>query len=126
MKGRPAKPTALKILEGAQPCRINRAEPSLPPGSTDTPAWLPDFAREHWAELAPMLSRAGLLTEGDRPALAALCLAYASMRLDPHDVKARESYRRMLVEFGLTPSSRSRIKSAVEKPRDALEEFLAG
>jgi hypothetical protein len=49
-----------------------------------------------------------------------------SSRPDPDDTRARESYRRFLVEFGLTPSSRSRIKTTGEKPRDALEEFLAG
>ena len=128
MKGRKPKPTALKILDGTRGDRVNRDEPTLPKASVEPPDWLDDlegFGIDHWNELAPMLSKAGLLTEGDRPALALLCRAYARLRLDPLDDKANDLYRRMLVEFGLTPSSRSRIKATAEKPKDALAEFLA-
>lgn len=125
MRGRKPKPTALKILEGAQPCRINRNEPVIPPSSLDPPGWLTGDAVEHWQELAPILARAGLFTGGDRAALAVLCDDYRRLRSDPDDSKARDRYRRMLIEFGLTPSSRSRIKSTAEKPRDAFEEWEA-
>jgi len=37
----------------------------------------------------------------------------------------RALYRRMLVEFGLTPSSRSRVKTSAKPDGDALAEFLA-
>lgn len=100
----------------------------MPAGDIEPPDWLDDLdghGIDHWNELAPLLQKAGLLTEGDRPALALLCRAYARLRLDPMDDKANDLYRRMLVEFGLTPSSRSRIKGAPEKPKDALAEFLA-
>lgn len=126
MRGRKPKPVALKILEGAQPCRINRNEPVVPAGSTEPPSWLDGKALDHWRELAPILREAGLLTSADRPALAQLCEAYRRWREDPDDSKAQDLYRRLLVEFGLTPSSRSRIKTTAEKPKDALEEFLAG
>lgn len=128
MRGRKPKPTALKLLEGTRADRINRDEPTLPKGDIEPPDWLDDldgYGIDHWNELAPMLSKAGLLTEGDRPALALLCRAYARLRLDPLDDKANDLYRRMLVEFGLTPSSRSRIKATTEKPKDALAEFLS-
>lgn len=128
MRGRKPKPTALKILDGTRDDRINHDEPTLPAGDVEPPDSVDDelgYGVEHWNELAPMLSKAGLLTEGDRPALALLCRAYARLRLDPMDDKANELYRRMLVEFGLTPSSRSRIKASAEKPKDALAEFLA-
>jgi predicted translin family RNA/ssDNA-binding protein len=36
--------------------------------------------------------------------------------------KARDRYLRLLTEFGLTRSSRSRIKAPTEKPRDELDE----
>ena len=129
MRGRKPKPTALKILDGDRADRINRAEPQLPEADLDFPDHFCvdadgcDFAREHWAELAPMLSAAGLLTEGDRPALALLCEAYALFRLDPLDMKARDLYRRMLIEFGLTPSARSRVKAAGEAPKNPLADF---
>jgi P27 family predicted phage terminase small subunit len=102
------------------------------------------YGREHWSELAPVLSRAGLLTEGDRAALAQLCDDYATIRrsIDPPDAssagefdrmrslmssadRARDRYRRMLIEFGMTPSSRSKLGSPAPKPKDDLEEFLA-
>lgn len=131
MRGRKPKPTALKILDGDRADRINQAEPQLPAGDLDFPEHFCvdsrglDFAKEHWAELAPMLSRVGLLTEGDRPALAMLCEAYALIRLDPLDYKARNYYRQMLNEFGLTPSSRARIKAPVKPEQDKLGEFIA-
>lgn len=130
MRGRKPKPTALKLLDGDRADRINRAEPRLPDADTEPPEHFCcdsdalDFAREHWADLAPMLASVGLLTEGDRPALALLCEAYALFRLDPLDYKARDLYRRMLVEFGLTPSSRSRVKAAGDAPANPLAEFL--
>ncbi|WP_337175388.1 P27 family phage terminase small subunit [Paludisphaera sp.] len=130
MRGRKPKPTALKILDGDRADRINRAEPRLPEADLDPPDHFCcdsdglDFAREHWDELAPMLASVGLLTEGDRPALALLCEAHALIRLDPLDYKARDLYRRMLVEFGLTPSSRSRVAAKAETPANPLADFL--
>src|SRR5271157_2937148 len=38
---------------------------------------------------------------------------------------SRDLYRRMLVELGLTPSSRSRLKTTAKPARDAPAEFLA-
>lgn len=125
MRGRKPKPTALKLLDGTRSDRVNRDEPALPKGHTEAPGWLEGDARSHWNELAPMLHKAGLLTEGDRPALALMCAAYGRLRLDPLDDKANDLYRRMLIEFGLTPSARSRIKATTEKPKDAMADFLA-
>jgi phage terminase small subunit len=125
MRGRKPKPTALKILDGTRPDRINRNEPAMPPASIEPPDWLDERAREHWGELAPVLQSARLLTTGDRQALALLCEAFSRFRSDPGNEKARDLYRRMLVEFGLTPSSRSRLKTTAEPVRDALADFLA-
>lgn len=126
MRGRKPKPTALKILEGAQPCRINRHEPSVPPpADLAPPRWLEGQAVDHWHELAPMLHRSGLLTEADRHSLALLCEAFGRFRADPTDERARDLYRRMAVEFGLTPSSRSRLRAPAEPKPDALAAFLA-
>jgi len=125
MRGRKPLPTTLKVLAGAQPCRINSQEPRMPVGGIDPPAWLDGFGKEHWRELAPILQAAGLLTEGDRAALAQLCDDYSTIRKDVEADKARDRYLRWLVEFGLTPSSRSRIKSTVEAPADKLSLHLA-
>lgn len=123
-RGPKAKPTALKILEGCKPYRINFDEPKYAPSSDVAPDWLEGLALEHWNELAPILSDSRILTVGDRAALAVLCDDYGRLRADPCDSKARDRYRRMLVEFGLTPSSRSRIKVPPKTPGDDLDNFL--
>jgi phage terminase small subunit len=76
-------------------------------------------------ELAPILTAAGLLTEGDLPALEMLVDEYDTIRRDPLCASARDRYRRLLVEFGLTPSSRSRLAAMPEGKPDAIAEFLA-
>jgi phage terminase small subunit len=123
-RGRKPKPTALKILEGEKPCRINVDEPAFPAGSVVAPAWLEGLALEHWHELAPMLAEQRVLTVADRPCLALMCCEYRRWREDPREDKAKDRYIRLSLEFGLTPSSRSRIKAPPEKPKDDLAEFL--
>jgi phage terminase small subunit len=126
MRGRKPKPLALKILDGHQKSLTNFNEPKFPKGDITPPSWLRGLALEHWNELAQILKDAGLLTVADRPALAQLCDEYALSRrakgaqLD----KAKDRYRRMLVEFGLTPSSRSRIRSSIAQAKDKLQTFL--
>jgi phage terminase small subunit len=125
MYGPTPKPTAIKILEGAQKCRTNFHEPAMPPvSSLRAPSWLGPVARKHWNELAPLLDRVGVLKETDRHALALLCDAYQALVSDAKDYKARDLYRRLACEFGLTPSSRSRLKAPTEPPKDALDQFL--
>jgi phage terminase small subunit len=128
-RGPKPKPTALKVLEGVHPFRINGDEPPFPPGSAAAPDWLAGLAREQWDELAPLLAESRVLTVGDRSNLALLCLLYQRWREDPADLKAINQYVRLSLEFGLTPSSRSRLKAAPERPKDevqALDEFLGG
>jgi phage terminase small subunit len=128
MRGRKPMPTALKILGGEQPCRRNRNEPQFAVSTVDPPKWIRGESLSHWRELAPILLRAGLLTEGDRSALAMLCEEFGRMRRArsaPSRDKARERYRRWLAEFGLTPSSRSRIRATAAPVLDELSAFLS-
>ncbi len=125
MRGRKPKPTALKILEGAQRCRINTSEPTFPTNVTPRPPdWLGLYGKNRWRKLAPILAKAGLLTDGDIPAFEQLCDEYDTVRRDPLAAGARDRYRKLLVEFGLTPSSRSRIRSAAPPAKDNLAIFL--
>jgi phage terminase small subunit len=123
VRGRKPKPLALKILEGYQADRTNFAEPKLPSGSIIAPEHLNDLALKKWNELAPILSGAGMLTAGDRDALEQLCDDYAIYRATG-DSKAKDRIRRLLTEFGLTPSSRSRIRSTLEPPKNKLSSFI--
>jgi len=76
MRGRPPKPTILKVIAGtARPSRINAAEPRPAPAGPDAPDSLSDCARKHWDRLSAMLSAMRLLTQADGEALAALCEA---------------------------------------------------
>jgi phage terminase small subunit len=122
--GRAPKPSALKVIEGVHPFRINLDEPATIPPSLDAPGWLKGLALEHWEELAPILHRVRVFSQADRAALAMLCDDYRRLRTDPDDWKARDRYRRMLIEFGLTPSARSRIRATPEEKADELEAFL--
>jgi phage terminase small subunit len=126
MRGRKPVPTKLKILMGTRSDQINFGEPSFAPVSTEVPGWIAgdDVASAHWAEMAPILQRAGLLTEADRNMLALLCESFARFRCDPANDKARTLYLRLATEFGMARSSRSRVKLTAEKSADSLQAFL--
>jgi phage terminase small subunit len=94
------------------------------PGSTDAPGWLDGLAREHWDDLAPLLRRLGVLSDADRTGLALMCDEYRAWRVDPDNHRAKDRYIRLAIEYGLTPTSRVRIKAAPERPADHLQEFL--
>lgn len=82
MAGRPPKPTALKLIEGNRGKRgTNKQEPDPPYlDNLQPPAWLSKGAKEVWAEVAPALSAAKLLTEADVQMLAMGCTAIAQYR----------------------------------------------
>ena len=106
-------------------------------------------AVEKWHELAGILTRMGVLTLGDGEALATLCEVHAAaqacllelrasgptIKTDLGGVKpnpAGSLYRGLVVlqanlmgEFGLTPSSRVRLGTKAETPKDDLEAFFA-
>jgi phage terminase small subunit len=128
MKGRKPLPTAVKIAKQMRADRINYLDPKLPPAvDLDHPDYFDDcplgYARDHWDAIVPHLAKAGLIAEVDRPALEALCLNYALWREDPHNSKAFAEWRRIATEFGMTPSSRSRIRVNANQA-DELDIFL--
>lgn len=150
MANRPV-PTALKLLRGNPGHRpINENEPKPDPGA-EMPADLSPQAAEIWPQIAEQLQRAGVLTQIDAPALALYCEAYARWK-DANDKvvklgavvrspngfpmqspylpianKAFEQMRRMLIEFGMTPASRSKV-TAVGKsgPKNRFDKFKGG
>jgi P27 family predicted phage terminase small subunit len=136
MRGRKPKPTVLKLLEGNPGKRaLNEREPTPPADIPDCPEYLDEEARGEWFRTAAVLRDMGLLTLADRTALAAYCVAYSrwlkaerqvqkygAVTLSPNKKfpmkspylsvadQALETMRKFMVEFGLTPSSRSRIR----------------
>lgn len=149
MAGRRPKPSAIRELEGNRGHRpINKSEPK-PSGIPTCPKHLDKVAQTEWKRISAELQQMGLLTAVDRAALAAYCQSYsrwaaAEAGLQKHGlvIKAPSGYpinspyvgiantaldqmRKFLVEFGLTPASRSRISTSGAEPQDSFEQFMA-
>jgi P27 family predicted phage terminase small subunit len=135
-RGRPPKPSHLKLLQGNAGKRpINTDEPE--PDAVDdlaAPEFLSPEAARKWQEWAPKLARNRLFTDLDTDLLAMYCEAYAEWR-DAMDqlekygkiVKSPKSgypvpnpyvairntsestMRSIASEFGMGPASRTRI-----------------
>jgi len=138
------KPTALKILDGDQPCRINRDEPKSPPGLGESPEGFDEHALAAWSRLSKVLGQMGVATEADAEAVAAYCRHYSAYirateaiardgmtthtehggtKLNPLIQVVNESSRqmiRLLVQFGMTPAARSALKVAPKEEEDDL------
>ena len=153
MAGRKPKPTKLKRLEGNPGKRkMNTKEPDPGTENPNCPTWLLPEAKREWRRLAPKLNQMGVLTEADRATFAAYCQAYARwweankhierdgsvfstekgyQQQSPWVGIANTNHRLMMqaaAEFGLTPSSRSRIIADFEpnKAGDDMEDLLRG
>jgi len=151
--GRKPTPTALRVLRGnpgKRPLPPNEPTPDAARVDLPAPDWLPDEGRAEWTRIVPLLAKNGLLTELDTVALAAYCAAFAEWREasamikkfgmvikapsgypipSPYGPIASKAFARMrllLVEFGLTPSSRTRVARATPKlePTNPLERFI--
>lgn len=146
--GRPRKPTALKILEGAQPCRINRDEPRPPKGIGEPPGYLDDDARKAWARIGRQLDDMGLLTVADADSVGLYCEAYSRWleankavrkegltvtgrfgpKVNPNVQIADACHAQMvklLTQFGMTPAARSSLHVGAKAEEDPLLAFLA-
>ena len=146
--GRPRKPTALKILAGDRADRINRDEPAPPVGLGEPPAFLDPVAKVAWARFAASMDGLGLLTVADREAAILYCTAFARWSMaeaaiadegltvtgqfgakpNPHIAIADAAHKQMvriLIQFGMTPSSRSGLHVASPAESDPLLAFLA-
>ena len=115
------------------------------------PRWLPDEGQTLWRSLRGELVSLGLLTEVDEAAFNLMCFHYAlalkaglqmmqdgltvlsgmtgDMRKHPASQIWRENsqmFQRYAVEFGLTPSSRSKIKVERQQEQSLAEMLFAG
>lgn len=154
--GRKPKPTALKVLEGNPGKRpLPENEPKPKPIAPECPDWLFGEGRKMWDKLSPQLEHIGLLTSIDGEAFAAACQCWKTFvdcqrYLEEHGLtykytnkagaeneidrpqvkigqKALDQFRVFCSEFGLTPSSRTRIEvKTTESSKDAMEGLLSG
>jgi P27 family predicted phage terminase small subunit len=72
-RGIPPAPTALKVLHGVKPSRINQAEPKPDAGEVQPPRQLDPRAQAIWDRLAPDMIRKGVLTPWDVDSFATFC-----------------------------------------------------
>ena len=150
MAGRKPLPTRLKLVKGtARPHRLNKAEPRPTVAIPEPPAHLDERARAKFAGMAGMLARHGVMTELDAGALARYAVVWCRWLDAEAEVKRRGpvvkteagniiqnpflsvankcllQMAQIEFEFGLTPSSRSRIRMAEPVDQaDPFEEYL--
>lgn len=137
MPGRKPLPTHLKAIKGTtRASRRNRDEPMPAADNIEMPEGMSADARMQWSQVLTQLKDAGVLTNVDVPALRLYCEAFARWKLaheriakegpvvksrngfavqSPYLHVANKSFDQMLkilTEFGMTPSSRSRVKTS--------------
>lgn len=143
------KPTVLKLLDGNPGKRpLNRNEPVPDDEIPVCPDWLEQEAKNEWDRIVPELHKLRLLTKIDMTALIGYCQSWAryveaEKYLSEHDsimitesgymqqvpqvgiaLKYLKSCQSFMTEFGLTPSSRSKINLPGEDPKDEMEKLL--
>ena len=141
MRGAKPTPTKLKILRGNPGRRpLNDQEPSPETKIPEAPEHLTVAARQEWDRISKALYDLGIISEIDRTALAAYCQLYGRWTDAEEAIKksgmiiktingnviqspmvgianrSLELMKQYLVEFGMTPSSRTRVKVS-DKPK---------
>lgn len=150
MRGPKPKPTQLKLTLGNPGKRkLNHREPKPKQEIPPCPAFLNDAAKAEYERMSLVLSRNGILTELDGALLAAYSVAYSrwgfaekhlqqygEVILSPDKKfpvqspylaianRAMDQTLRILAEFGMTPSSRSRIQTAGPEADDGKNYFF--
>jgi len=141
--GRKPKPAELRLIEGNREHRPIPEVPKPKPVLPKPPRWLNPIAKKEWKRIVPGLYNLGLLTVIDLAALEAYCQCYAKWReaeekakievfktetgytsQNPYinvAIKYSKEMRAYLTEFGMTPSSRTRVNT--EKINDTKDEW---
>lgn len=146
MAGRKPLPIHLKLVKGtARPHRLNKGEPKPTVAVPEPPAHLDERAKGKFAAMAEMLARHGVMTELDAGALARYAVVWGRWVDAEAEIKRRGpvvkteggnviqnpflavankcllQMAQIESEFGLTPSSRSRIRTA--EPAETIDPF---
>lgn len=148
--GRKPKPTEEKRLRGnpgGRPLNDKEPEAKLYKKLPDPPEWLGPYAKKEWNRAGTVLIEMRLFTDADWGAFAAYCQNLEIMILAMQDIdengmtivnqrgqarnpsltafaSASTTMRALAAEFGMTPSSRSRMKFAGDDDEDGLDDIL--
>lgn len=157
-RGPAKKPTQLKLIQGNPGRRKLNDDVVLDSacGIPDPPAHLDRIAKKEWKRLAPVVFKAGLLTDGDIAAFGAYCTAFSSWYYAEKSLQATLSensgsltfetdkgYQQQIPEigivnqarltmvkiareFGLTPSARAGIPAVEKSEESSIMEFIKG
>src|SRR5262245_15772580 len=143
-RGPPPLPSAMKRARGTlRADRVSAAEPRGTGGVPDAPRGLDARERQEWDELGARLAAMGVLQKQQAEALELLVRAKVRyLRLaakvremgevladakgdlyrNPHAIameKAEVEFRRLLLEFGLTPAAATRVRAEAEQAADS-------
>lgn len=138
--GRPT-PTALRIMRGNPSKRpLPKNEPRVVAALPPCPRWLRADARREWRRAGRQLEQIGLISHVDLATFAAYCTAYGQLveaergiaehgliQTSPNGMevksvwvtladKARLTIAKLAPEFGMSPSSRTRVAPAQREP----------
>lgn len=153
MRGRKPLPTSYHEKTGSykkHPERRNPAEPKAPPGIPAPPEHLSPEVKLVWQKLSIQLASMNVLSTVDAMAFELLCQQYVEYRIavanveeyghvidvdgrpkrNPFDIVKERltcALQKSLSEFGLTPSSRSRMEAlpSQDAGSDILMQMLA-
>lgn len=151
MRGRKPKPTEMKKLEGNPGKRgLNKKEPKPAAGAPVAPNHLTGAARTEWKRLTVELGEMKLLSKVDRAELSLCCSAWAMYVKACNKIvkegevitsdkgglyqnpwvairnRSMEQVHKFYAEFGLTPSSRSRVHVDTPGEEDEMAGYLFG
>ena len=152
MRGRKPKPNGLRLIQGNPGKRpINKHEPKFMKGAPHCPDYLDACAKEKWKAVVSELAPQGILTKVDGDILAGYCQQYSihvtasefvasldgkltivnagRVQLNPMIKAARDALlvmNRLGVEYGITPSSRSRIHATPTNPDEDKDKGFFG
>lgn len=140
-RGRRPKPTALRVLEGNRSKRpLPAFEPTPEVAAPECPPHLKGEARAEWDRITEELEKLGMVSRLERGALAAYCQCWARWvdaeeKLEQFGLlvrspngypmpspyvaianKAMDQMRAFLIEFGMTPASRTKVADARRAP----------
>jgi P27 family predicted phage terminase small subunit len=148
-------PTAVLKLRGTHRPDRTRREPRPPPGAPACPDGLDEQAKNVWAQVVPQLEAMNVLSAIDANALGRYCVFWSRWRAaedflakngsvytlkdEAGKVRCVQQFPQVAIahklglalgrleaEFGMTPSSRSRIQALPrdEDEDDPLKEFM--
>jgi len=144
-RGPVPKPSALRRLEG-KPTNPNEPKPKVT-RNAKPPAWMDEIGKHEWRRVVRELEKIGMLTKLDVSALETYCHSYSCFVrcaevINQHGMtmKSKNGYpitlphvniqismanaiKSFCQEFGLTPSSRSRMSLPSGKGNEEIDEM---